>query len=284
MLHSRSRLLPLLASAACLLACQSKPAPSAKPLVPVKSAPSEAATPIAAAPIEAANTDADSVWEYLLDKYDVDGDGAVGADEYEREGGRFDRLDSDGDGQLSAADFSSGGRSNDGRMREVRAYVIVASYFQDDDDALQLSMSEVGASFGAYDGDGDGTIAREEFELLMAERWRDVSTEYSSVFKVDDTRAFELLAAALDEDEDALLSDNELITFFESRDEDGDSTWIFEPAEERTAAIPEESSSGAMSGDIAPDFTLESPDGKSVATLSSFRGDKPVALIFGSYT
>jgi len=37
-------------------------------------------------------------------------------------------------------------------------------------------------------------------------------------------------------------------------------------------------------GDVAPDFTLKSPDGKTEQTLSSFKGKKPVALVFGSYT
>jgi hypothetical protein len=35
---------------------------------------------------------------------------------------------------------------------------------------------------------------------------------------------------------------------------------------------------------LAPDFTLKSPDGKTTITLSEFRGKKPVALIFGSFT
>jgi hypothetical protein len=37
-------------------------------------------------------------------------------------------------------------------------------------------------------------------------------------------------------------------------------------------------------GDVAPDFTLKSPDGKKTITLSDFQGKKPVALVFGSYT
>jgi len=37
-------------------------------------------------------------------------------------------------------------------------------------------------------------------------------------------------------------------------------------------------------GDQAPDFTLRSLDGKRTATLSDYRGKKPVALVFGSYT
>jgi hypothetical protein len=37
-------------------------------------------------------------------------------------------------------------------------------------------------------------------------------------------------------------------------------------------------------GDLAPDFSLESPDHKSTFQLSSTRGEKPVVLVFGSYT
>lgn len=37
-------------------------------------------------------------------------------------------------------------------------------------------------------------------------------------------------------------------------------------------------------GDVAPDFTLGSLDGKQKVRLSDFRGKRPVALVFGSYT
>ena len=37
-------------------------------------------------------------------------------------------------------------------------------------------------------------------------------------------------------------------------------------------------------GDMAPDFTLYDIEGKNSVTLSSFRGKKPIALVFGSYT
>jgi len=43
--------------------------------------------------------------------------------------------------------------------------------------------------------------------------------------------------------------------------------------------------SGQLSmGDVAPDFSLESADHKSHFQLSSLRGQKPVVLVFGSYT
>jgi peroxiredoxin len=37
-------------------------------------------------------------------------------------------------------------------------------------------------------------------------------------------------------------------------------------------------------GDIAPDFTLSDISGTESVTLSDFRGSRPVALIFGSFT
>jgi len=37
-------------------------------------------------------------------------------------------------------------------------------------------------------------------------------------------------------------------------------------------------------GDAAPDFKLQTLDRKSQVALSSFRGSRPVVLIFGSYT
>jgi peroxiredoxin len=37
-------------------------------------------------------------------------------------------------------------------------------------------------------------------------------------------------------------------------------------------------------GDLAPDFSLDTPDHKSTFQLSSMRGQKPVVLVFGSYT
>jgi len=37
-------------------------------------------------------------------------------------------------------------------------------------------------------------------------------------------------------------------------------------------------------GDVAPDFELSDINGENPVRLTSFRGQKPVALIFGSFT
>ena len=44
---------------------------------------------------------------------------------------------------------------------------------------------------------------------------------------------------------------------------------------ERVALLP---------GDKAPDFTLKTLDGSREVNLASYRGTRPVVLIFGSYT
>lgn len=41
---------------------------------------------------------------------------------------------------------------------------------------------------------------------------------------------------------------------------------------------------GLKAGQIAPDFTLMSPDGKTETRLDSLWKEKPVVLFFGSYT
>jgi peroxiredoxin len=37
-------------------------------------------------------------------------------------------------------------------------------------------------------------------------------------------------------------------------------------------------------GDLAPDFELTDTNGENLIRLSDFRGRKPVALVFGSFT
>lgn len=37
-------------------------------------------------------------------------------------------------------------------------------------------------------------------------------------------------------------------------------------------------------GDVAPDFSLSDINGENALSLCNFRGEKPVALVFGSFT
>lgn len=54
-------------------------------------------------------------------------------------------------------------------------------------------------------------------------------------------------------------------------------------AHERTWQLENDRRSPKV-GDLAPDFELQDPSGRTAVRLSSFRGKRPVALVFGSYT
>jgi len=57
--------------------------------------------------------------------------------------------------------------------------------------------------------------------------------------------------------------------------------------EQRTTLMPEHKERNRHApqiGDLAPDFTLFDTTGTQSVTLSDFRGDRPVALVFGSFT
>lgn len=51
-----------------------------------------------------------TIWEYLKQKYDANGDGRISKKEYDRDKDTWKRLDLDGDGYLDAAEAESGNR------------------------------------------------------------------------------------------------------------------------------------------------------------------------------
>ena len=52
----------------------------------------------------------------------------------------------------------------------------------------------------------------------------------------------------------------------------------------RRQGVPMDRQGITRVGELAPDFTLKTLDGAEEVTLSSYKGQRPVALIFGSYT
>ena len=110
---------------------------------------------------------------------------------------------------------------------------------------------------------------------------------------------FDALCAAADRNRDDKLGLGELVALHREGDRDGDgalSLASIRPTEGRPGRGPgadagrragaegEEGYDGPVEGSEAPDFTLRPPGGGDPVTLSSFKGDKPVALVFGSYT
>ncbi len=220
------------------------------------------------------------VFEYLLDRYDRDDDGTITADEYDREGADFARLDRTMDGRLTAEDFERSGRRvralHPSEGRRLRAVHLVAWYLQDDDDAAHVGRSEVQAALQAYDRNEDGRVGRTEFERIADRRaryGRRPDGRWAGLLEVETTDPFERLIDGTDGNDDGFLTAAELDAFYTSHE----AQWTIDPA--LVSAPPR-----ALTGQVAPDFTLASPDGATTVTLSDFAGERPVALIFGSYT
>lgn len=228
----------------------------------------------------------DSRWDYLLGKYDQDGDGRVAAAEYDRGEVAFARLDRDDDGQLTSADFASGA-SREERMAEMRAERTLGRYFQDAGDATELTRAELEVAFGAYDADGNEVLIRPEFDARSEGARVTLASDDSRMVQrmMGDIEPWDALVALGDTDGDECLAVEEVVALFARFDEDGEGklTWM-PPAPRGDRASGSSRPNGPDEGTLAPDFTLEPPDGGAAVTLSSFKGSKPVALIFGSYT
>ncbi|MHC5043626.1 MAG: EF-hand domain-containing protein [Planctomycetota bacterium] len=207
-------------------------------------------------------TEDTTVWVFLRDKHDTDGDGVVSEEEYRRDHEAFVRLDRDRDGVLTADDF----RRGDG-MTAMVAQMTIMRYFQDDEDPRDLKLVELTVRFDAHDADGDGQLGREEFEAA------DVPQRPGTVRAMPPgMMPYASLLLVADTDTNGALSRQELVVFFEARDDDGDGVWRRRRRGRRQASRP----TGAPEGLPAPDFTLHDPDGENRV--------RPVALIFGSYT
>jgi hypothetical protein len=79
----------------------------------------------------------------------------------------------------------------------------------------------------------------------------------------------------------AAARENSMTIFSELAD---DFRSIFKYRKEHMDVQKELDSKAPRAGDLAPDFTLTDVSGERTVTLSDFRGEKPVALVFGSFT
>ena len=154
------------------------------------------------------------------------------------------------------------------------------------------------SSFSQLDRDGDGKLTQDDLDWTENSEWMRRESQAQRRFR------------DLDEDGDGKLSAPEWKAYF---DELAGSQGSLSPAQFRRVLEPQGSTRGAggqamslkqrhdrlvgvlkgdvgsfnegpLLGELAPDFTLKTQDGKGPITLSSFRGKKPVVLTFGSYT
>jgi Ca2+-binding EF-hand superfamily protein len=202
------------------------------------------------------------VWRVLCTNHDRDADGTITKDEYPRGDARFANFDRDGDGVLTARDFPAGAFVNGFNSWLVR--------MADGDRDGKVARAEWDAFAKALDADADGVVSPDELAA-----------------KVGPSAAqdFDLFLLSFDQDLDGRFTPKDLAIAFADLDVDGDGILAGKETERwrPTAARP----SGPLPkvGAAAPPFDLpRADDPKQRIALASFRGQKPVALVFGSYT
>lgn len=265
-----------------LVSCQALPSPPTPADVADAASTGAAAEP---APLDV-DGDTETVLEYLLAKYDTDRDGTVSIAEYDRDAAGFTRLDRDGDLRLSAVDFA-GGSPMRRRMDSFRGQAAVMRFFQADDQRDLLERAELEAAAFRYDEDGDEALTRDELTRgIAALEELPPDPTWDTVQRMGSVEPFAAVLDAVDTDGDGRVQTVELLAFFDARD-GGEAVWRSEPP---NASADDASPSGSVPstgvpvGAWAPDFSLLPPDGGEPVTLASFRDERPVALIFGSYT
>ena len=241
----------------------------------------------------------DTQWKYLLDRYDENGDREISTAEYSREGQSIDRWDRNEDGLLSDADFertTGDSRQGQGRgemmrqMRDPMARRMMSRYFQTDDNNEVVTRAEFDAALASYDLNGDGALEASEFRARATSAKVTAPGDDSPMVArfMGDMDPWDTIANAVDRDKSGTMSTMELASFYDKMAA-GAGKWDLRAmtggggrGRSERGAAPEKT--GPSVGTMAPDFTLESPEGEELVRLSSFRGSKPVALIFGSYT
>jgi Ca2+-binding EF-hand superfamily protein len=168
------------------------------------------------------------------------------------------RYDKDGDGVVTRDEFPL---SDEVFARIERTWdgVLTADDFDWSKDGVLGRQKETAfAMFKPIDKDSNGRITAEEWQEHFAKVTKD-----KGYLSEEDLERFVYLPRI----EKASR---------ETRLRTGNSE--FSPRRERDRnQVPQP-------GDEAPDFELRSPDGKTAVKLSSFRGKKPVVLIFGCFT
>lgn len=99
--------------------------------------------------------------EGLLDRYDADGNGMIGPDEFSLSAEVFSAYDTDQDGTVTPDEFAVG--------EFVRGAVDLADLLPAQDGSPGPDLSDPG--FGAYDTDGSGGISEDEFQEAELRRF-----------------------------------------------------------------------------------------------------------------
>jgi len=204
-------------------------------------------------------------WAYLAATYDRDHDRRVTRAEYGRDDAAFARLDRDGDGAVTRADFERDLVLPPDLVIPMLVIEIAAG-----PDEESVTIARALDAFSALDRNGDGRVDRAEYQSVAREHAPGVDR-------------FGTLLAGVDADRDGLVARPELERWLERRDADHDGRIV---RRERIAPGPPpvEGFIERRERERAPDFTATALSGGTPVALDSLVGEKPVALIFGSFT
>lgn len=207
----------------------------------------------------------DEYWAFLAATYDKNHDGKIEPSEYGRDAATFARLDRDHDGVITRADFDK-----DIVLPAELVLPMMLNKLAGERDAESVAIDQALEAVMRLDANGDGRVDRAEFERGVPPYMPGVDT-------------FATFLAGMDEDHDGLLSRAEVAAWMARRDSDHDGRLA---RRERIGAgpAPAEGFIRPHDRDKAPDFTAAPLAGGAPVTLSSLVGERPVALIFGSFT
>ena len=139
-----------------------------------------------------------------------------------------------------------------------------------EDSAKEASSGE--KMLAKFDGDKDGFLKGEEVPQMLRQRMQKMDGDGDGKLSAQELNKVPERAVA------RLMGDA-------SSGGDGKMKPGRKSGEKTAPAAREERDDQKLKlGDVAPDFTLKKLDGKGALKLSSFKGQKPVVLVFGSIT
>jgi hypothetical protein len=243
-----------------------------------------------------------AIWTYLAAAHDKDKDGRVAAQEYTRDAKTFKRLDRDEDGALTAADFAG-----PTVMEEYLVEFVWRRLSRREDDAAPSEGFEGGGpprpldpallrkAYDRGDANRDGRLTETELTTTLSAAQAVPTKAMPDLPK--GVRPFPVLLAVQDGDGSGSVSFAEVEAWAarateaaQKKAEDAKkaaakAAEAADPAQSKEPKPdPAKAREGPPIGEPAPAFSLPTREGGPEVALASFKGEKPVALIFGSYT
>ncbi|MCI0681487.1 MAG: redoxin domain-containing protein [Gemmataceae bacterium] len=175
----------------------------------------------------------------------------------------------------------------------------LAARFDADADGHVVAKEQNGAAdlFAVLDRDRDGAVTRDDLDWSQNSAWvRNDALSLRFLRLIDSNgngrvtdKEWLAMFKKMAKDRDHFNAEDMRYAFMASdrnRGGDGKGKRVFKKHWLRCLVEGDLGSpfEGPRPGQVAPDFTLPTPDGQKQITLSDYRGKKPVVLIFGSFT